>query len=223
MDTVCSKAWQERKEKNRKKVDWLYGKWRRGSHREETEVRGVKFRDEDLQVQVDDKNPEVVAYGGVEITENMSEVLKINPNMMTFEKVEPLKIEMEIEKSFFKARYDFMSRNEDAADDDNDEDDENEDINQTETLNLEEKSVNYSKLRVTNLPTCSSLVVPKPGPVREESVMSGMKEKMLDEVKRYIKDECDDNGWPKSNLTRSEVAGMREINPYAFASILVAR
>ena len=83
MNTVCSKAWQERKEKNRKKVDWLYGKWRRGSHREETEVRGVKFRDEDLQVQVDDKNPEVVAYGGVEITENMSEVLKINPNMMT--------------------------------------------------------------------------------------------------------------------------------------------
>ena len=36
----------------------------------------------------------------------MSEVLKINPNMKTFEKVELLKIEMEIEKSLFKARYD---------------------------------------------------------------------------------------------------------------------
>ena len=66
----------------------------------------------------------------------MSEVLKINPNMMTFEKVEPLKIEMEIEKSLFKARYDFMSRNEDVDEDENDEDD----INQTETLDLDENS-----------------------------------------------------------------------------------
>ena len=61
------------------------------------------------------------------------------------------------------------------------------------------------------MPTCASLIIPQPGPLREESVMAGMKEKMMFEVRKYIKEECNESGWPKSNLTRSEVDGMKEL------------
>ena len=66
-------------------------------------------------------------------------------------------------------------------------------------------------MRATDMPTCASLIIPQPGPLREESVMAGMKEKMMEEIRRYIKEECNETGWPKSNLTRSEVDGMKEL------------
>ena len=59
MDAVCTEAWKKKKEANNMKIDWLVAKWRRNSHREEPEIRGVKYRDEDLQIPVKDKNPEV--------------------------------------------------------------------------------------------------------------------------------------------------------------------
>ena len=96
----------------------------------------------------------------------------------------------------------------DKGDDDELSEDE---VNQTETLDLEEKSVDYSKLRATNLPTCTRLKVPPPGTVRQEAVMAGLKEKMMDEVRNYVKHDCNDKGWPESNLTRPEQAGLREL------------
>ena len=81
--------------------------------------------------------------------------------------------------------------------------------------------MNYSNLRATDIPTCASLVVPKPGPLREESVMAGMKEKMMKEVRKYVKEECNEAGWPKSNLTQSEVNGMIEIKKKVEANEIV--
>ena len=227
MDSECTVLWKQRNNANKEKISWLVQKWRRnnGIPATETDVRGVKYRDEDLKIPVSDKNPETVEYGNVETTENMSEILKINPNMMTYEKVESEKIEMEIEKSFFKARYEFMKRNQvnkkrnDSGDkDDNNDDKDNENekedeeaVEENETLDLEKKTVDYSRMRATDLATCTRLIVPKAGTIRDESIMSGMKEKMLDEVNKYIKEECNGGGWPKTNLTRSEVAGMQEL------------
>ena len=198
--------WNIRSAENKRRISWLLKKWGNREIDEANEVRGVKYKDEDLIGPEIDKNSESVAYGGVEITENMTEVLTMNPNMMTYEKIDPVKMEMEIEKGFFKARYEFMGR-----DQKNESQTDREESDPTETLDLENKSVDYSKLRATNLPTCTRLKVPKPGSVREEAVMSGLKEKLMDEIRNYVKEECNEKGWPESNLTQSEQAGLREL------------
>ena len=41
--------------------------------------------------------------------------------------------------------------------------------------------------------------------------MAGLKEKMMDEVRNYVKHDCNDKGWPESNLTRPKQAGLREL------------
>ena len=104
MDRECGVVWKARKEDNRKKTDWLLQKWRNKNDDAESNIRGVKYRDVDLNGSESDKNPEPVTYGGVEVTDSMAEVLTMNPNMMMYEKLDPVKMEIEIEKSFFKAR-----------------------------------------------------------------------------------------------------------------------
>ena len=45
-------------------------------------IRNVKYTDADLQdVEVYDKNDKVLAFGGVEVTDNVKEVLTLNPKM----------------------------------------------------------------------------------------------------------------------------------------------
>ena len=68
-------------------------------------------------------------------------------------------------------------------------------------MDLEEKSVNYSKLRATNLPTCTRLKVPPPGTVRQEAVMAGLKEKMMDEVRNYVRN---GRGWSQPNVNGND-------------------
>ena len=104
MDRECGVVWKARKEDNRKKTDWLLQKWRNKNDDAESNIRGVKYRDVDLNGSESDKNLEPVTYGGVEVTDSMAEVLTMNPNMMMYEKLDPAKMEIEIEKSFFKAR-----------------------------------------------------------------------------------------------------------------------
>ena len=41
----------------------------------------VKYSDQDLNVEVCDKNSEAVAYGGAEMSEEMKDVLTCNPKM----------------------------------------------------------------------------------------------------------------------------------------------
>ena len=82
----CNAIWLQRKEKNRQKVQFLVDNRQQQVDKEtETDIRGIKFRDVDLQEEVNDKNTDVISYGNVEVSHEMAEVLKVNPNMMTFE------------------------------------------------------------------------------------------------------------------------------------------
>ena len=60
MDRECGVVWKARKEDNRKKTDWLLQKWRNKNDDAESNIRGVKYRDVDLNGSESDKNPEPV-------------------------------------------------------------------------------------------------------------------------------------------------------------------
>ena len=82
MKYEVGKLWQEGKEKNRQKVKFLCSKWKK-SKDQISEIRGVKYRDEDLDVEISDKNEEAVVYGKATVSENMSEskIHGLQPNL----------------------------------------------------------------------------------------------------------------------------------------------
>ena len=194
MKNECNTVRLERKAKNSQNVQFLMNKRQEQLERErekETDIKGVKFRDIDLQVEVHDKNENVVAYGGVEVSDSMAEVLTLNPKMMTFEKVSLVDMDVEIEKACHKARYQWMNENvnEDDGENGNDngnENDEADEVNATDTLDLVNKKIDYTKIRATELPYCSRLIPPKPGSIRQETAIETVKEKLSNVVKEYV-------------------------------------
>ena len=106
--------WREGKEKNRKKVEHLLNKWKtpgkENAQKTAPPIRNVKYTDKDLaDVIISDKNDVAVSYGGVQVTENMESVLKMNPKMMVYNKIDSWDMEAEIEKGFAKCRYNAIS------------------------------------------------------------------------------------------------------------------
>ena len=78
-----------------------------------------------------------------------------------------------IEIACHKARYQWMNEkgNEDNDRDDDNENNEAEEVNPTDTLDLVNKKIDYSKFRATELPYCSRLIPPKPGSIRQETAI----------------------------------------------------
>ena len=90
--------WQQRKEANQKKLRHLNEKWRHQSHPNENKTKGVKYKDLDIDAEVNDKNDKVVQYGGVDMNSNLEAVLSLNPKMMTYSRISKNNVEVELKK-----------------------------------------------------------------------------------------------------------------------------
>ena len=104
------KLWKHRKEQNVRKVAFLNKKWKSVSANpiEEKQYRGVKFRDTDINVGVNDRNEDALVYGEADVNNNMTSALTLNPKMMVFNKISETDLEVEIEKGIVKQRYECM-------------------------------------------------------------------------------------------------------------------
>ena len=65
-------------------------------------------------------------------------------------------------------------------------------------------------MRATALPTVQRLIMPKPAKMREETLFARVKDKLKETVTEYVQSECNDKGWPKSNLSEIEKTGLKE-------------
>ena len=108
---------------------------------------------------------------------------RLNPKFMTYEKIRKDRMEVEIEKGNTKIRYSLMWKDEDGDDD----------IDASEPLDLEAGVINYGKVRATNLPTCLRLIDPRPGNANQEASLEGTKEKLMQVVDEYVKEQMDKN------------------------------
>ena len=129
----------------------------------------------------------------------MKEVLCLNPKMMLYPRISEHEMECEIEKGIVKTRYEHMRKDNESE------------FEVNETCDLERGVINYKSLRATDLPTNPRLKLPKPTTIRQESAVEEIKHKMLEKVQEYVKSECDDKGFPKSNLTKNEKDGMAKV------------
>ena len=208
MHAYVGKIWKEGKEKNKNKINHLLNKWKpvQNNFPAVGKLASVKFRDEDLSADLDDKNKEPVVYGKVELSENASSVMRMNPKMMIYENIDEWNLEVEIEKGFTKLRYQLMRKN-----DENDgDDDEN-----NEVCDLQNKVIDYAKLVATDLPTVQRLNMPKHSSIQNEAILSNLKQLMKAAVTKYRAKHCDDKGFPKSNLSKEEMKGMKELKELA--------
>ena len=202
MRIETGKLWQERREHNWRKVGHLFQKWRPKSAHHEPDIKGVQYRDIDLDVSVNDKNDEATIYGGVEVSDDAKSAARLNPKFMTFEKIRRDRMEVEIEKGNTKIRYSLMRKDEDGDDD----------IDASEPLDLEAGVINYGKVRATNLPTCQRLIDPRPGNANQEASLEGTKEKLMQVVDDYIKEQMDKSKkHVPGNLTQKERRGVKDL------------
>ena len=163
-------------------------------------IRNVKYSDEDLGADHDSKEDPPM-YGNVEASENMKEALRTNPKFMTYEKIDILDCETRYELGFTKARYGLL--NKEKGEDENE-------VN-NDVLDLENKSVDYAKQIATDLPTVTRYFAPPPGPILFESKIADIKEKFIEATVKFRKEECNEKGFPKSNLTKKKADGLKEL------------
>ena len=109
---------------------------------------------------------------GVEIDDDEWEVLKLPPKMAVYEKMERIRMKMDMEEANAKQRWGRKKEDEraDMTEDEkkiNDDDD----IRRRQIYDMEENTLDYAKLRVTDTGRHRRTVLPKERSVEEESVM----------------------------------------------------
>ena len=215
MKRETERVWTEGKRKNIKKIEMLV-KSKKNEIRKQTQynrredTKSVKYRDRELEEmqresQHTNKNePEV--YGGAVISEKQKSVLSKEPGFMMFNRIDEIEVEVEIEKGIAKARYEMMSWGDDEGEED---DDEPRNRIQDEDPRT---TLKYSNMRATQIPTVQRLHEPRQGKIKQETIIEGTKEKLLECVQEYKKTHCDRKGnIKKDNLSQEEKEGLKQV------------
>ena len=79
-------------------------------------------------------------------------------------------------------------------------------------FDIESKVADYANIRVTDIPTVQRLYPPKPATIRKEVIMQNVKDKMLNKIREYKEQYCNDKGHiKKSNIDKIECKGLKEV------------
>ena len=221
MKKETEKTWRIGQKKNQNKVKALMEKSRQTRNNQNKndiqDTRDIIYKDRELDQMLNEKiNVEnIEVYGGVEINENVKNILSKEPGYMIHTNIDEVEIEVEIEKGMAKARYELMNRGEEYEKNERTNESEDNQRERKEKNHREEeanKVLHYSNMRATDIPTVQRLHEPKQGTVRQEVVMESTKEKMLECVRRYKANNCNARGELKNhNLSKEERQGLKEI------------
>ena len=220
------KVWKDGKRKKISKTRWLIGRKighritnREKENRKCTEMKDIKYTDqklEEIQSNKSEEEKEQYAnrprkYGGVNLEGNSAMILNKDPTFMIHRDIDELEMEVEIEKGVAKARYELMSRNE--GDEGGEEDENSQGSEGGSSYKLEGSSfMKYSNLRATELPMVPRLMEPRYGTIKQERIIEDTKEKLLQTVREYRREHCNEKGQVKeSNLKASDRQSLKDI------------
>ena len=172
MDLVNGKIdiiWKEGKEKNYKKVERADEKNK--VVKEDMEIyKGVKIGDKQLEelekvIKNQSVEPETCVYGGVELKDDLKDILNLPPTHTTFP---PLKVEQfdtELQKCEVKSRWqshneqrknENRKKKEELGDDTNGEDEETKEV-----FSIETKTLDFRNLKATDMKMNKRIVMPE--------------------------------------------------------------
>ena len=203
----CGHLWQILKDHNRQRIANLWRKFgprtfRESRARHEPAIRGVRYRDSDIQEDFNDKNEDAALYGNVNLSKEAKSAATLNPKMMDYQKIVKFDMMVNCEKGAAIMRYNLMGK------DANGRGDQDEEPKSTETLDLEQKVLNQGNLRATDIPTVQSYVKPQPSSIKNENSIQNALDGFERVVNKYIK-EVGDNS--PSILTSEEKTGLKEL------------
>ena len=211
MKYEVEKVWMKGKEKSKVKIDNLVDRY--APREESMQIRGVMFTNFDLENMNETVESDPVVYDNIELDEDEKAAMRLHPNYMLYDKIDEVKVEVEIEKALAKARYSMMNKKEtDNTNDTTDENNSDEQENEYEVFSMEEKAAKYANFRVTDLPSVQRLYPPKPATISKEVAMQSLKEKILNKVREFKEKKCNNKGWiKKKNVSKSEEEGLKKV------------
>ena len=222
-------AWKEKGDKCTSKLQHLEMKWKREErHRTQKldiggEWRGVKIGDRELEEEEERRDRgerrtrPVLKYGAVVTSAEEDSLLSLPAKFSTYQAITLEKVEVALQVSMAKARWELQSRKERGEGEAEEEQEWSEDWELAQQVektvySKEEQKIDFSKRRVTDMKTCRSVFMPQPGTATEELVIANIVSRGLACTKQYIEENCDKKGFPRrQNLSEASAKGMKSL------------
>ena len=185
-----------------------------------------KERFERMEVQV----PEIVKFGEVELNEDEEAVMRMHPKMAVMARLEEGYMELNQEIGYTKIRWQLRKEDEERgeeieipvnkkqkiAEEDEEKKREQErrellEAKERQVYNPETKEYDERRWRVTDMPECSRIHLPKPLEVKQEAEIEMRRDAHARVCRGYRMTHCDDKGVQESNLTAQEKRGLRSL------------
>ena len=191
----AERVWKQGKEKNKKKVEHLQKKWRNNPRQEvEGLWRGVRIGDNELEEEMaaeEDEPPH--KYGGVQTNADEDALLALPHKFTTFENIQMDKIKVSTEIMKDKIRWELRTR-EEREDSPWTEEWEFQQQEEKEVYRPQEKKMEFSRRRVTDMPTNRFVHIPNPGEPEAETVLDKISCRVNTVAKAFIQEKCDKKG-----------------------------
>ena len=206
------RVWEQGKDKNAKKVEHLRRKWRNGTNQVvDQEWRGIKIGDRVLEEEM--SNEEEVErqphkYGGVQTNADEDSILALPHKFTTYEKIQLDKIKVSTEIMKDKVRWELRAREGEPWS----EEWEFEQQDEKEVFRPNERRLEFSRRRVTDMPTNRDIRIPDPVEPNIETVLDNISCRVNTVANDYIKRRCDKKGnILERNLKPEEQRGLKSL------------
>ena len=215
MRQIMGTEWQEQQKRMKKKIQNLQKKYQPWRAPVPNKYLEVKISDEELaEDEEKEAPPEVKVYGGAVVPEAAKPALILDPKFALYPKIDMKMVEMEIEKAIWKGRWEHRTKEMRDGQEMTEGEKENE-AEETRLYNSEEKKMDYTKIRVTQLPGNARVIAPPPlsGTGRDTELhLQHLKTRLLRVTAEHLQQEYDKQGRPKeTNLSVSEKRSLKAV------------
>ena len=213
---------KEIKNKNKEKVDNLVLKYLKPVTVHEIDKKLKRYEDITVLkgVKTDPKaSVDILIIGDeIELDSDEIEALKLPPKTAKLDKLSEENFRTEVEASL--AKYRWAKKEEIDSEDVNDGEEiteeekemyEQVDAESRQIYNPASKSMDYRKKRATDLKENTKVYLPRPLPTQQEAFAAVRREKWLETHKKYMKENCNEEGNQKTNLTPAQERGLRKL------------
>ena len=216
LTSVAEKVWKDGKDKIKRKLENLERRWR-DKPRPEVEGlwRGVRIGDKELEEEmaneVEEAPKAIHKYGGATSSADEDSVLALPHKFTVFESIQMDKIKVSTEILKDKIRWELRSR-EEREEAPWTEEWELEQQDEKEVFRPEERKMEFSRRRVTDMPTNRFVHIPNPTGPEVETVLDNISSRVNSVVKAFIREKCDQKGnIHEKNLSQQQQRGLKSL------------
>ena len=161
-------------------------------------------------LQVDSYTVKVI--GDIRLSPEEEKVLKLHPKFCVLDRLQEVEFEHEQEASLAKMRMEIVKEqeNKELTEQEVQENEEFEAITR-QVYNNTDKKYDARRRRVTDLPECSRITLPKPLNSEQEAAIELRKKTQMQIFKEYASKNTNKNGEQATNLTQEESIGLKSL------------